>query len=596
MKRLPEGSRESGAGLPGECYFKGIWLRGREIAVPFMAVSFTVWLVLVPLLILIVFSFRLGTPWSPGTFTFQHYIVAYTSPETYTIFLNTAAMAGLSTLISVGIALVFAFLTERTDMPLRNLAWVLMLIPMAVPSLLFAIAWTFLLSPKIGLFNVWLRTLMGVFGIELTEGPLNIYSLGGMIFLEGLRGVTTAFLMFAGAFRAMDPSLEEASAVSGASNLTTFFRMFVPLLAPALLAASTYTFMTNLESLEIPIVIGLPAGIYVFPTYIYFTTQKFTPPQYGLSAALSATFIIVSVLLVYMYFRVAGEASRFATVTGKGYRPRIIQLGRWRYPALGLYLAYFFLTIAAPACALVFRSLLRYYTTPSWNALSSLTFENYREIISAEDTIRVGLNTLLVSLGAATLTMMLSLMVAWVVVRKKFKGRVLLDGIFFLPHSLPGVIIGIALIFLFVQAPLSHLQLYGTLWLVMLGLTVTYIAFGTRTMNAAVAQIHRELEEAGEVSGATWTTILRTILLPLLLPAFISGWIWIASHSLRAFSVPLMLSTRKSMVLSVIMWRLWEDGYPGQTTALGVLLILALMVLTLAGRVLVVRMSLRDKT
>jgi iron(III) transport system permease protein len=507
------------------------------------------------------------------------------------MFFNTAALAVISTMLSLAIAVLFAFLTERTDMPLRNVAWGLILIPMAIPGLLFGISWTFLLSPQIGLFNIWLRSFLSLFGVEVMEGPLSIYSFWGMIFLEGLRGVTTIFLMIVGAFRAMDPNLEEASTVAGASNRTTFFRVFLPLLAPALLAAGTYSFMTNLESLEIPIVIGLPAGIYVLPTYIYYTTHRFTPPEYGLSAALGAIFISVSILLVSWYMRTVGDAGRFATITGKGYRPRLINLGKWRYPAFGLYLLYFILTIAAPTFVLIWRSLLRYYAIPSWKAFSNITLENYREVIALDDIVNVTSNTLLVSTGAATLAMLLSFIIAWVIMRKKFKGRVLLDGIFFLPHSIPGVIIGIAFIFLYVQPPLSHLNLYGTVWLIMLGLTVTYIAFGSRTMNAAVSQIHVELEEAGQVSGAQWTTVMRTIVLPLLLPAFISGWIWIASHSLRAFSIPLMLSTRDSRVLSVVMWRLWDDGYPGQTTALGVLLIFAVAVLTLGGRWLVSHLS-----
>jgi len=511
------------------------------------------------------------------------------------MFFNTAALAVVSTLLSLTIAGLFAFLIERTDMPFRNVAWGLMLIPMAVPGLLFAISWTFLLSPQIGLLNVWLRSFLPLFGLELTEGPLNIYSLWGMIFLEGLRGVTTIFLMIVGAFRAMDPSLEEASKVSGASDRTTFIRVFIPLLTPAILSAGMYSFMTNLESLEIPIVIGLPAGIHVFPTYIYFTTQKFTPPEYGLSAALGATFLVVSILLVCWYLRVVADAGRFATVTGKGYRPRLIHLGKWRYPAFGLFLIYFILTIAAPTLMLIFRSLLRYYTVPSRKAFSALTLENYRDVLATEGILTGTWNTLLVSAGTATLTMLLSVIAAWVIMRKRFKGRVLLDAIFFLPHSIPGVIIGIAFIFLYVQPPLSHLRLYGTIWLIVLGFTVSYIAFGTRAMNAAVSQIHVELEEAGHVAGASWTTVLRTIVLPLLLPAFISGWIWVASHSLRAFSIPLMLSTRDSMVLSVIMWRMWDDGYPGQTTALGVLLIAALAFLTLVGRLLVSRLSRQEE-
>jgi iron(III) transport system permease protein len=570
------------------------WPRLRAHALPLLAVLFTVWLIVVPLFTLLVFSFRLGTPWQPGAFTLQHYLTAYSDPQVYTMFANTALLAAVSTIIALSIAVFFAFLTERTDMPFRNVAWGLMLVPMAVPGILFAISWVFLLSPKIGVINVWLRSLLALVGIEITEGPFNIYGLWGMIFLEGIRGVTTIFLIVVGAFRAMDPSLEEAARVSGASNRISFFRIFIPLLTPALFAAGMYSFMTHLEALEIPIVIGFPSGIYVFPTYIYFTAQRFMPPQYGLSAALGASFLLVSILLVWSYRRVTAQTGRFATITGRGYRPRLIPLGKWRYPAFGAFILYFALTIAAPTLILLWRSLVRFYVTPSWSALAQVTLKNYFEVFAEEQIILALVNTIIVGVATATLTMVLCLIIAWAIVRTKAKGRALLDALTFLPHAIPGVTIGIALIFLYLNPPLNYLPVYGTIWIIVLGLSVGYIAFGSRAMNGAVTQIHIELEEAGKVSGASWATIMRRIVFPLLLPAFVGGWIWVASHSLRSFSVPLILSSKNSLVLSVVMWDLWNNGRAGPTAALGVLLIVALAILTIGGRWIVSRLSRQD--
>jgi iron(III) transport system permease protein len=572
------------------------WPQLRTHGLPLLGVLFTLWLIVVPLFTLLVFSFRLGTPWQPGAFTFQHYLTAYSDPQVYTMFANTAVLAAASTTLALSIAVFFAFLTERTDMPFRNVAWGLMLIPMAMPGILFAISWVFLLSPKIGLINVWLRSLLALVGVEVNEGPLNIYSLWGMIFLEGIRGVTTIFLIIVGAFRAMDPSLEEAAWVSGASHRTSFFRIFIPLLTPALFAAGMYSFMTHLEALEIPIIIGFPSGIYVFPTYIYFTAQRFMPPQYGLSAALGASFLVVSILLVYGYRRVVGQAGRFATITGKGYRPRLIPLGKWRYPAFGAFVLYFTLTIAAPTLMLLWRSLVRFYVQPSWSALAQqVTLKNYWEIFAEEQILHALVNTIIVGVATATLTMVLCLIIAWVIVRSNFKGRALLDGLTFLPHAIPGVTIGIALIYLYLNPPLNYLPLYGTIWIIVLGLSVGYTAFGSRAMNGAVTQIHIELEEAGKVSGASWATIMRRIIFPLLLPAFVGGWIWVASHSLRSFSVPLILSSKNSIVLSVVMWDLWNNGRAGPTAALGVLLILGLAILAIGGRWIVSRVHRQEE-
>jgi iron(III) transport system permease protein len=227
----------------------------------------------------------------------------------------------------------------------------------------------------------------------------------------------------------------------------------------------------------------------------------------------------------------------------------------------------------------------------AWAALERMSLGNYRAVFATRAIGEIFFNTFWVCAGAATLTMSLSLVMAWVIVRSKFKGKAWLDNLLFLPHALPGVVIGIAFIFLSVQAPLGYLQLYGTVTLIVVALTVGYLPFGSRTMNSAVSQLHPELEEAGEVAGSSWVTILRRIFLPLLLPSFVAGWIWIASHSLRAFALPLMLGNRDSMVISVLMWRMWDDGNPGQTTALGVLLMVFLGVLTLIGRWFVSRLN-----
>ena len=573
---------------------QGYWQQAQRNFVPLLSVGFTLWLILAPLILLLVFSFRQGSPWQPGSLTVENYIDAYANPQTYRMLWNTAVLALASTLISLSIAVFFAFLTERTDMPLRNVAWGLMLVPMAVPGLLFGVSWTFLLSPKIGLINSWLRSLLALFGIEMSEGPLNIFSLWGMVFLEGIRGVTTIFLMVVGAFRAMDPNLEEASRVAGASDRATFRRIFVPLLTPALFAAAIYSFMTSLESLEIPMIIGFPAGIHVFPTYIFFSVQRFVPPRYGLTAALGATYLVLSILLVIWYQRLVKDTSRFTTITGKGYRPRLIQLGKWRYPAFCAFLVYFILTIALPTFILLWRSLVRFYVSPSWAALSQVSLRHYWTVFSEERIFHAVINTVIIGIATATLTMMLSIIVAWVIVRSRSKGRSLLDGLTFLPHAIPGVVIALALIILYLHPPLSYVPIYGTIWLITIGLTASYIAFGSRTMNGALIQVHKELEEAAEVSGATWGRILRGIMLPLVLPAFVSGWIWVASHSLRSFSIPLMLGTRNSKVLSVIMWDLWDQGMAGPTAALGVMLIVTLAVITITGRWLVSHLRKQD--
>ncbi|HSE90638.1 MAG TPA: hypothetical protein VLJ79_30795, partial [Candidatus Binatia bacterium] len=235
------------------------------------------WLIVVPLGQMLVNSFRTGHPAAPGPFTLQNYLVAYSSPLTYRMIFNSLVFAAGGTAITVVIAVFFAWLLERTDIPLQNLCWSLLLIPLAMPGLLFSMAYVFLLMPTSGLLNVFLRDLLSHFGIELSVGPINIYSLGGMIFLDGLRGVTSVFLMVVGAFRIMDPAMEEASFAAGAKNWTTLKTVTLPVLRPALLAAILYSFASSMESFEAPQVLGLPGRVYVYSTMIYISTRDAIP-------------------------------------------------------------------------------------------------------------------------------------------------------------------------------------------------------------------------------------------------------------------------------------------------------------------------------
>jgi iron(III) transport system permease protein len=548
------------------------------------------WLIVIPLAQMLLNSFRTGHPAAPGPFTLKNYLVAYTSPLTYRMIFNTVLFAAGGTAITVVIAVFFAWLLERTDMPLQSLCWSLLLIPLAMPGLLFSMAYVFLFMPKSGLLNVFLRDVLSHFGVALSDGPINIYSLGGMIFLDGMRGVTTVFLMVAGAFRIMDPAMEEASFAAGAKNWKTLQRVTLPVLLPALLAAVLYEFASSMESFEAPLVLGLPGRVYVYSTMIYISTRD-AIPNYGLGAAFGVSYFLLSLGLVYFYQRATiTQSERFATVTGKGYRPNRVKLGRWRYPALALFVFYFLFAVILPLGVLVWASLLPSYEPPSREALARVHWGNYWLILTEPDILRATWNTLVITFTAATATVALAFAVSWLVVRARVRGSIALDGLTFASHAVPGVVIALSFIFLYLQPPLRSLGLYGTVWIVVLALITQYVSFASRATNAAVMQIHKELEEAGEVSGASRLRILWQITLPLIRPAFIAAWIWVAAHALRAFSVPLMLAGRDSRPLAVMLWHLWdeEQNLPA-ASALGVLLILALTLLTFSGRAVIAK-------
>ena len=352
-----------------------------------------------------------------------------------------------------------------------------------------------------------------------------------------------------------------------------------------------YSFISSMESFEAPLAVGLPANIFVLSTLIYFTTRIQAPLDYGLAAVFGVSYMILMVFLLIWYRYAVRNSERFSTVSGKGFRPRIISIGKWRYPALALFVVYFLLAVLAPFCVLMWTSLLPGYRVPSADAMSLISFDNYFEIFATDRVLEVIWNTLVLMVAVATATMVLAFLASWIIVRAPVRGRGLLDSLMFVPHAIPGIVIALALIMAFLTPPLRYTGLYGSMSIIVIGLVVAYISFGTRLMNSAIMQIHKELEQAAYVSGASTTKTLFVITLPLLFPAFAAGWIWVAVHALRAFSIPLMLAGKNNEVFAVMLWEFWENGTASLASGLGVLLIITLIPLTLLMRRFIMQVS-----
>lgn len=571
-----------------------IWRFLREHGLVFFITALLLWVVGAPIGFLTWFSFHRGSPINPGEFTFNNYLTVYSSPLTYPALLNTVIYAGVVTVFGLGLAALLAWLVERTDMPCRDFAWTVMLLPLAMPGLLASMAWILMLQPKTGLVNLPLRWLLAQFGIVLDTGPLNIYTLQGMIFVESIRGSTTLFLMMVGAFRLMDPALEEAALISGAGTFKTMRKVTLGLMLPAILAAGMYAFLGNLEDFETPLLIGLPAGVYILPTLIYFTAYQ--SPQHGLAAAYTSIFLIITVVLVVVYYRVIlRNAERYASITGKGFRPRRMSLGRWRHLAFGLFLLYFGLNIALPLLVLIWASLLPVYQVPSLEILSKISLSNYARMLQEDAIVSSIMNTIYLATITATGTMALAFMVSWLVVRQKVRGGVALDAISFIPHAIPTVAIGIALVIFYLHPAIRWIGIYGTMLIMALALMTRYLAFGTRSSNAAMTQINKELEEAAYLSGAGRIRTAIKITTPLLLPTFVAGWVWVAAHAFRNLTIPLMLSTAGTQTIATILYHYWERkaDFP-LASALGVSLLLSMSVVIFLARKLIARGYTQD--
>ena len=541
-------------------------------------------MVLIPLISLLWSSFHPG--WEIGEsegFSLYNYIEAYAKTHIGELLFMTLVFGVGSTILCISLAVPFAWLVERTDIPFKNILFTLMFAPVAIPGVIFSIGYIMLLSPKIGLINLFLMDLL-----HLESAPFNLYTLAGMIFVEGIRLTPGAFIMLAAAFKTMDPALEEASYTSGAGILSTFRRITSRLLMPAILAAALYYFVTAVESFEVPLLIGMPARVKVLTTEIYWVTHPAgTLPEYGIGCALGITFLLVSGLLIYLYRRSTRQVERFATITGKAYRPGLIKLGRGRYLAFAFIGAFLLVAILFPLLILIWSSLVPYLQVPSREALSTLSLEGYRLALGFSGLGKAAVNTLILAISAATITMILATIASWFIVRGRFRGAGMLDLISFLPHAIPSIVVALAIMVVFLRFRL--IPIYGTVWILVVGFVIKRISYGTRIMNGAMFQLHKELEEAAEISGARWMKTLRRITLPLSIPSFINGWLFSALLSVSILTIPLMLHTAQNTVLAVVIWSMWDNAFIKEACSLSVLFIAGLFTLVFTMRLLASR-------
>ncbi|HEX9644510.1 MAG TPA: iron ABC transporter permease [Acidimicrobiia bacterium] len=524
-------------------------------------------------------------PSSPTGFTLQNYEQVLTSPATWEASRNTAVYAIGVTIVSISLAALAAWLVERTDLPYRNAAWVIMLAPLAIPKMLSSMAYILLLSPRAGLLNVGIRDVLDVVGIHLTEGPFNIYSMWGMIYVEGLRGATALFLMIVGAFRLMDPALEEASIMSGAGRLGTLRHVTLPLMTPVLVGAVIYGFVGNLQDFDTPLFLGLPAGIFVLPTLIYFTAYSSPTPNWGTASAYANLFLVGMVVLSTVYYRVViRKSNRFATVSGKGFRPARLKLGRWRKWAVAGFGGFAFLVMGLPLLTLIWTSLLPVYEPPSFEALGKLTLDNYMHFTTA-NAFAAFRNSVGLSVVAAITTIGFAFVVSWAVIRVKVRGRAVMDSMAFVPNVIPSVALGLAFVVFFLSPGARWLGLYGSLGVLVIAFTVHYLAYASRITNGALLQMNTELDEAGWVSGVGKIRTLFGVTLPVLFSTFVAAAIWVFAMTFKNLSLPLLLSTPGTRTISMEIYSLWTvNGQRETASALGVTMVAILVVTAYLAR------------
>lgn len=554
-------------------------------AFPWAVLLMVLVMTIAPIFSLIVGSFslsRLPNDFSLDNLGLSNFYAVWIEQRIDKVLWNTTVYVVGSTIFGVGIAVILAWLVERSDMPGK--IWVYAGVPLAiaVPGILHSITWVLLLSPRSGFINRAWKHLFST-----TEPLFDVYTMSGLIFAEGLRLVPVAFLMMVPLFRSMDPALEEAAATNGASPLRATRRVTLMLMLPGLAAITIFQAITALENFEIPGILGLPVNLHVFSTRVFNIIDNVgTIPAFGQANAAAIFYLVIALITSFFYIRLVRHSERYAVITGKGYTPRQVRLRRWRYITLGGALLFLFLTIVLPFLVMLYVSLINYMRQPSWEAVQSFSFQHYEKVINQPRAKKVLWNTIYMTLLTATAVTTLSFVIAYIVVRTRFAARYVLDMLAFLPHSIPGIVLGLALFWLLLQFDiLTGASTFGSLYALIFGFTVLFIAYGVRAMSTALIQIHADLEDAAKLCGAPPFRVAIRVFVPLLLPTIVGIWIYCALLSVRFISLPLILSQGgDNEVLGVMIWYLWDNGNISSVGAIGVGLMLFMFCLALVLR------------
>jgi iron(III) transport system permease protein len=537
------------------------------------------YLVLSPLVYLVWRGLTTGAGFGLSNIT-----ASYSVPGTSEMLLNSVMFACGSAFVSTVTGTALAFFCVRSNAPLKPLLYAASIVPLIVPGILYTIAWVYLIGGNVGV----IKKTFANFGLGFLVP--DAFSMPGMILIDGLHLAPLVFLLMYAAFRSTDPALEESAMMSGATVPQTVRRVTLPLVRPALLGAVLIMVVRGLESFETPAVLGIPSGTWVFTSRIFDALHTY-PIKYDQASIYSLTLLVVTAVGLMLVQFMNRRSERFQTVTGKGFRPRTLDLGKWRWPVSIGFVVYFIVAVIAPLLILLWMSLLPFYQTPGIEPLSSLTFSNYAELFDTRGVPESIKNSLILAVTSATAVMLFTAVISWMVLKSKFKGRRLLDLLASFPLAMPGLVLGVALIFIYLRSPLP---IYGTLVILFIAYVTRYLPYGMRYSGSSLAQVGAELEESAKMSGATWRDSFRRIVLPLMAPGLVAGWIYVVVVSVRELSSSILLYSQNTRVMSVTIWEFWQNGQTGVLAALGVCMVVVLMALVAVAYKLGAKIGVRE--
>ncbi|MBW2308437.1 MAG: iron ABC transporter permease [Deltaproteobacteria bacterium] len=535
--------------------------------------------VIYPLAIMVYGTFKSAPPGEPSPLSFDNYVNMIRSEWFWEAFVHTAWVSLGATLLGLFLGVSMGWIVTRTDTPWVGKLEIPLIVPFFLSPFIGALAWTGLASRDYGLLNGIIELIIGV-------RPFEVYGPWGMIWVMGIYYSPYAFLIVSGTLRNMDPTLEEAALSSGASKLQTMARITLPLMMPGILASALLIFVAATEQFGVPSVLGLNQRWFVLTTRIFYMLQEY-PQDYSMAATVSMVMLGVTGGLVILRTRMLSRRE-FVTVAGKGFRPHIIPLGRWRYVTLGFLLCYVLFAVILPFGTFVAISFFRFWSIHP--KLKYLTLDNWRYILFEYPTTWVAIqNSLFLSIVGAAVAVFITAIIAWVVVRTRAFGKDILDTIATLPVAVPGLILGVAYMWAWIRSPIP---IYGTIWILMIAYVSRFIPYSLRSIESTLRQIDKVLEESASISGASWLRTFFTISLPLLKPGLVASYILLYVTFIRELSCSILLYSSGSEVLSVTMFDLWHDGMFPNLAAIGALQLgITAATLALFSRVFKIRIT-----
>ena len=539
-----------------------------------------------PLLFLLTGSFNLSAPGKPAVYGVDNWLRAFTDSGTLSALGMSFTLSVVRLIPAMILSVSFAWLIARTDMPGGKFIEAICWIAYFVPDFPLVLAWILLLDPSFGFLNNLAKSLPGV------EASLfNPYSFWGIVWVHtSTGGIWFKVMLLVPVFRRLGATLEEAARVAGANTATMLWRITLPVLAPMIVAVSVLSFIRGLQSFNTELLLGTPAGIYVYSTKIYDFLQR-EPRSYGEATALGSVFLLVLAVLLFFYWKFLSSGKKFTVVTGQGYSTLRVKLGKWRYVAFAGCLLYVAVTMLLPLTFLVIGSFMRRYGF--FNIASPFTLNHWHNMLTDPIFLVALKNSLIIASTTAVGGVLLYSALAYLLVSRRTVTAPLLESLCWIPHVLPGILLSLGVLWLFLATPLRFF-LYGSVWGIAMALILADSPVTTQAFKAGLLQLGGDLEEAARVSGASWRYTYRRVLLPLLAPIAAAVGLMNFGSALTSISTPVLLYSHESRPLAILLLEYSFTGELERAAALGLLITAIIGAMMLIGRKLGLQLAGSD--